>query len=254
MPQSQAHNNYGPRRRPPLKWVLRIAAGREPVGPMRVSKLLVFLLALLLLPAAAGAARLAVPDGFPPSGKLVYEVIRDNALVGSNQVEFEHNGERLVVRTTMDIVVSILFIPVYRFTHRAEEIWMNGELQSFHSKTDDDGRARDVVLARDGDKLAGFYNGGAIEYPADLMPGSLWHPATVEQRALLETTKGQMRAVSVIDRGVETVKLASGAERARHFSISGELRREVWYGADGQIVQASFPAKDGSIVVLRLRR
>lgn len=219
---------------------------------MRVSRLL-FLLALLL-PGAAEAARLVVPAGFPPSGKLVYDVLRDNALVGSNEVEFENSGDRLVVRTTMDIVVSILFVPVYRFTHRAEEIWMNGALQSFQSKTDDDGRARDVVLARDGDKLTGFYNGGPIEYPGDLLPGTLWHPATVDQRALLETTKGQMRAVSVIDRGAEDVKLASGTERARHFSISGEMRREVWYGGDGQIVQASFPAKDGSVVVLRLKR
>ena len=219
---------------------------------MRVLRLL-FLLAVLL-PSAAEAARLVVPAGFPPSGKLVYDVLRDNALVGSNEVEIEHNGDRVVVRTTMDIVVSVLFVPVYRFSHRAEEIWMNGALQSYHAKTDDDGRARDLVLAREGDKLVGFYNGGPIEFPGTLMPASLWHPATVEQRALLETTKGQMRAVSVVDRGVETVKLNSGTEQARHFSISGELRREVWYAADGQVVQASFPAKDGSIVVLRLKR
>lgn len=220
---------------------------------MRPMKLLLVLLGWLL-PAASVAASLPVPPDFPPSGTLVYDVIRDNAVVGSNEVVFEHAGDRLVVRTSMDIVVSILFIPIYRFTHRAEEVWLKGELQSFHATTDDDGKPRDVVLARDGDKLSGFYNGGPIEFPGDLMPGSLWHPATIEQTALLETTKGRMRAVSVIDRGTEPVKLLSGTESAHHFSISGELQREVWYGADGQVVQASFPAKDGSIILLRLRR
>jgi len=220
---------------------------------MRFRTLLLVLLAALM-PVAAAAAKLVVPPDFPPTGTLIYDVIRDNALVGSNEVQFEHTGDRLVVHTTMDIVVSVLFVPVYRFSHRAEEVWLKGELESYHATTDDDGKARDLVLARDGDKLTGFYNGGPIEYPGSLIPGSLWHPATVEQKALLETTKGQMRAISVIDRGMDTVKLPSGIEPAHHFSISGELRREVWYGADGQVVQASFPAKDGSIVVLRLKR
>lgn len=217
---------------------------------------MLLLLALLgwLLPVSTGAAGLEVPSDFPPSGTLVYDVIRDRAVVGSNEVVFEHAGDRLVVRTTLDIVVSVLFIPIYRFTHRAEEVWLDGTLESFHATTDDDGKPRDVVLARDGDKLSGFYNGDPIEFPGDLIPGSLWHPATIDQSALLETTKGRMRAVSVIDRGMETVKLPSGAEPAHHFSISGELQREVWYGADGQILQASFPARDGSIVTLRLRR
>jgi Domain of unknown function (DUF6134) len=207
-----------------------------------------------LLPAAAGAASLEVPADFPPSITLDYDVLRDGSVVGSNEVVFEHEGDRLVVRTSMDIVVSVLFIPIYRFTHRAEEVWLKGALQSFHSTTDDDGKPRDVVLARDGDKLAGFYNGGPIEFPGDLIPGSLWHPATIEQTQLLETTKGRLRAISVVDRGMEQVKLAAGTEPAHHYSISGELQREVWYGADGQVLQASFPAKDGSIILLRLKR
>lgn len=210
-------------------------------------------LALMALVGASGAG-VAVPSGFPPSGTLNYDVIRDNAVVGSNQVVFENADGRLVVRTSIDIVVSVLFVPVYRFTHRAEEVWLDGVLQSFKAQTDDDGRPRDIVLARDGEKLAGFYNAEPVELPGSLMPGSLWHPATIEQTALLETTKGRMREVTVQDVGMEPVTLPSGTETAHHYSITGEMRREVWYGADGQVVQANFPAKDGSIVWLKLRR
>jgi hypothetical protein len=252
MPQSAIYNNW--RRCRGLGLNGRRAAADQ--GPTVAMRWIRFIVLALLLAAPQGAARagVTVPEGFPPSGTLVYDVIRDNAVVGSNRVVFENADGRITVRTAIDIVVSVVFVPVYRFTHRSEEVWLGGVLQSFKAQTDDDGRPRDIVLARDGDKLSGFYNGKPVELPGTLMPGSLWHPATIEQSALLETTKGRMREVAVEDLGMETLTLPSGAETAHHYSITGEMRREVWYGADGQVVQANFPAKDGSIVWLKLRR
>jgi hypothetical protein len=33
---------------------------------------------------------------------------------------------------------------------------------------------------------------------------------------------------------------------ARYYAVTGGLRRDIWYGPDGQIVQVVFPALDGS--------
>jgi hypothetical protein len=40
---------------------------------------------------------------------------------------------------------------------------------------------------------------------------------------------------------------------ARHYAVTGELQRDVWYGPDWQIVQVLFPAKDGSEIAFVMR-
>ncbi len=207
----------------------------------------------LLLPAAAKAA-VAVPDGFPPAGTITYDVWREGSQIGTHSVEFTRDGDKLTVRTRIRIEVKLLFITVYRFEHDAEEDWVGGKLMRFAAKTDDNGTDRDVLLERQGDKLRGHYNSEQATLPGDLIPGSLWNPATVDQTQLIEPTKGRAKAVKIVDRGTESIALSSGKVEAHHFSITGDLRREVWYGADGEVVQAAYAAKDGSLLTFKLQR
>lgn len=216
--------------------------------------ILLLLFFLTFLTSAAADAAVSVPQDFPPSGRLVYDIWRDGSVIGRNQVDFEKNGDRLTVHTVIDIEVKVLFVPVYRFEHDAVEQWVDGKLVRFRAVTDDNGKDRDVLLERVGDELRGHYNNDQRALPGDLLPGSLWHPATVDQTQLIEPTKGRARQVTVIDRGLEMVDLGGRKVEAHHYSITGEFRREVWYAADGTVVQAAFPARDESLVTLKLRQ
>jgi hypothetical protein len=207
----------------------------------------------LLLPAAAKAA-IAVPEGFPPNGTITYDVWREGSQIGIHTVEFTRDGDKLTVRTRIRIQVKLLFITVYRFEHDAEEDWVGGRLMRFAAKTNDNGTDRDVLLERQGDELRGHYNSEQATLPGNLIPGSLWNPATVDQTQLIEPTKGRAKDVTIADRGMEAVTLDSGTIQAHHYSITGDLRREVWYGADGEVVQAAYAAKDGSLLTFKLQR
>jgi hypothetical protein len=206
----------------------------------------------LLLPAAAGAA-VPVPNGFPPPGTITYDVWREGSKIGTHSVDFRRDGDKLTVRTKIRIEVKLLFVTVYRFEHDAEEDWVDGKLLRFAAKTDDNGTDRDVLLERAGEELRGHYNAEQAVLPGNLIPGSLWNPATVDQTQLIEPTKGRAKAVTIVDHGVEQVQLATGPVQAHHFSITGDLRREVWYGPDGEVVQAAYSAKDGSLLTFKLR-
>jgi hypothetical protein len=70
---------------------------------------------------------------------------------------------------------------------------------------------------------------------------------------LIEPTKGRAKAVTIVDRGMETVQVGSQSVQAHHYSITGDLRREVWYGPDGEVVQAGYRGKDGSLLTFKLR-
>lgn len=203
-------------------------------------------------PAGAASNDLALAS-FPPAGRLDYKVIRDGDDVGTQSVEFIRKDDLLIVKTRVKIVVTLLAIPVYRFTHEAEEQWRNGQLVRFTSKSNDDGEPRDVVLDLVGDRLKGIYNRRTLDYPADMIPASLWHPDTVRQTVLLDPIKGRDRQVTVTDKGRETIKIKGQAVSAHHYALRGQVVRDVWYGPDGQVVQVRFPAKDESEIEVVLR-
>ncbi len=219
----------------------------------------------LLLGAAAGLAGLGLrparatgasdlpaelPAGFPPAGTFDYRILRDGEDIGRHTVEFGRAGGILTVRTLMDATLELLSVPVFRFKHEAEEKWVDERLVSLSSRTDDDGTDRTVELQVEGDRLRVVYNGEAREYDGPMLPASLWHPATVRQTVLFDAVKGRPRRVTVAERGRDSVEIGSARVAADHFSITGELAREVWYGLDEQIVQVTFQAKDKSLITI----
>ena len=207
---------------------------------------------LVVSPVTAASNDLALAT-FPPAGRLDYKVIRSGDDIGTQSVEFTRSGDRLTVRTHVNIVVTVLGIPIFRFTHEAEEQWQNGQLTAFKSKSNDDGEPRDVALRLEGDRLRGTYNGRILDLPATLIPASLWRPDTVRQTVLLDPIKGRDRQVTVTDKGIEKIKIRGQVLEAHHYAMTGQIVRDIWYGPDGQIVQVHFPAKDGSQIQVVLR-
>jgi hypothetical protein len=220
---------------------------------MRAIGFLALLVGGVLAAVPAPAATDLALASFPPTGRLDYEVTRQGDDIGTQSVEFIRDGDRLTVRTHVALAVTLLGIPIYRFTHEAVEEWQNGRLTSFTSRTNDDGEPRKVDLRLDGTRLRGTYNRRQVDLAGDLIPASLWHPATVRQSILLDPIKGRDRHVAVVDKGEEKIKVRGQPVTAHHYSMTGEITREIWYGPDGQIDQVRFPAKDGSQITLVLR-
>jgi hypothetical protein len=202
---------------------------------------------------ATGASNDVALASFPPAGRLDYKVVREGDDIGTQSVEFIRNGDRLTVRTHVNIVVTILGIPVFRFVHEAEEQWQNGRLIAFKSKSNDDGEPRAVALRLEGDRLRGTYNGRTLDLPATVIPASLWRPDTVRQTVLMDPIKGRDRQVTVLDKGIEKIKVRGKMLEAHHYAMTGQITRDIWYGPDGQIVQVRFPARDGSQIQVVLR-
>jgi len=207
--------------------------------------LALFFLALIFLGAQqAEAGHLAA---LPPSERLEYAIVRNRDQIGVQTLEFARVApDELVVRIHASVALSFLGIPLYRYGHDAEEHWRAGSLVSFTSRTDSNGTPRQVNLQRIGDRLVGTYNSDNRNLPGDFIPASLWNPATIHQTVLLDPVKGVGRRVQIVDRGEERIVTRAGTIAAHHYSITGELAREVWYAANGQIVEVQVVADDGS--------
>ena len=190
-----------------------------------------------------------------PTGVLEFTVLRDGDEIGKDVLSFRKGKDAgtLEVNVKTDIAVKMAFITVYRFTHRSREEWAHGRLVHIESTTDDDGTAHKMHadLAADGLQVNGDQK--HMVAPAGIVPASLWNHDIVTSRTLLNTLTGKQMKIAVKDLGPESVKVHGRPARARHFVVSGELERELWYDHNGSLVRARFKGSDGSEIVYALR-
>jgi hypothetical protein len=180
---------------------------------------------------ALAAAGLAASP--PSAGRLDFDVVRNGKDIGDHSFAFSGSPAQLEVQVRTDVHVQVPLIRanLYSFTHQSTESWRGGHLAGLTAETDDDGTPHRISI-------------GAGE----TLPASLWADDTVSATTLINTIDGRAMRVRVTDMGSETVPAGCGSVNARHFRISGDLERDVWYDADGLLARLTMTAEDGSLV------
>ncbi len=198
------------------------------------------LAAALTFVAFAAVARAATPTA------LNFTVLRNGEVIGSHTLKFRNDAKRLQVTVDTAVVVKVAIIPVYRFEYHDTEVWQNGHLTALSSKTNDDGTHHHLNVVAEPDSLDVKGDDKESHLPPSALPASLWNPATVRQAMLMNTLDGHAMTIKVADLGEDTVSVHGKPRRAHHYAMTGDLSRELWYDADGTLVQVRFKAKDNS--------
>ena len=194
--------------------------------------------------------------GFPPAlaniprtGRIAFKVSRKGDPMGTHNLSFSTEGQDLVVDVAIDLKVTLVAIPVFRYTHRNRERWRDGKLMAIDSQTDEDG---DKLFCRGKATAQGFAvegSAGNRVFPAEVMTTSWWNPEVTKRRELLNTQDGAALPVAVTPRGQERVPTAAGEIAAERFDIAGEVPLELWYDAEKVLARIRFKAKrDGSVI------
>ncbi|MBF0168593.1 MAG: hypothetical protein HQL45_13285 [Alphaproteobacteria bacterium] len=198
----------------------------------------------------------AAKTPLPPEGVLNFWVVRDGSLIGTHVMKFKENGAKIDVDILTDVKVKLAFVTVYKFWHEGREQWQDGQLVGLQSKTDDDGIPHDLTVVRLGDRFKSTDKGKAVfDSDASILPASLWHPGIVKpsKTSVLNTLDGTEMAIQTVLAGEEQVKGTKGPVMAKHYVISGQLKRELWFDPDGVLVKVRFKGKDGSDIQYVLR-
>ncbi|MEB8385620.1 DUF6134 family protein [Rhodobacteraceae bacterium KMM 6894] len=182
------------------------------------------------------AVALAAPVNalsIPSNGKLTFDVIRKGKDIGDHSYSFSGSSGTFTVTVATDVEVKVPLIrtTVYSFKHASVETWKGGKLQQLSSNTNDDGTPHELKTKAKG-----------------VLPASLWNDDIVRSGKLMNTVDGKIMNVRVADLGPETVTTKRGAVPAHHYQMSGDLARDLWYDASGNLAQVSFKADDGSTV------
>ncbi len=189
----------------------------------------------------------------PVQRQIAYDVWRNGKLIGSYVLAFNPQGKQLRVTVDWDIKIKGIIFTLYRSEHHSEEIWEGRQLISLISSSNDNGKRRQFSWRQNNKTAEIIFDDHTVPTTLGLFPTSLWQPDTIKQTVLLDTVKGKLRQVNIEYQGTESIVIAGQSFPTKHYLVSGEMTRHVWYGMDQDIVQVSFPASDGSMIIIRKR-
>jgi len=208
--------------------------------------------------ATIGTALISVMsfDALAASKTLDFTVLRDGSSIGTQSYTIDTNGTDTQVKVSTDIRVKVLFVTLYKFIHESKEVWSNGHLVSLKSTTDDDGTPKSLKATAKNGKImlnSTINKQNRRQFAsAAAIPASLWNPAIVNQATIINTIDGKIMEIKVDDLGIEQVDAKGTKVSARHYKITGELTRDVWYNSQGDLVHVTFPDKSSSKIVYSL--
>jgi len=193
----------------------------------------------LVLPTAAANRRFSVK----------YKGIR----IGTHTVSYSSATDETRVKTEIDLEVKLAFITAYAFSHRSQETWRAGRLMSLTSETVEHGEPLHVegTATPQGFRVVGK-GGPFIASGATLTSNSLWTPAMLEQKTVVDAQRGGVIGVSAHKQADEPIAIPGGQVHATRYTfITPYYAGSVWYDRSNMWVHGEFE-RDGSTVQYQL--
>lgn len=179
-------------------------------------------------------------------GRIEFDVFRNGKPVGEHVTTFTVDGKIVRVESKMRLTVTVLFIPVYRFSYSAQSQWIEGQLDSIEAQVVDGSKERSTAAFRRGDALEVTHAGERRSAALDLLPTEHWNPLVLERRAVLNTITGRVNAIQIQACAQDVASIAAAAPQARCYEYTGDLNIRVWYDPQGRWAGLAFRGDDDS--------
>lgn len=175
-------------------------------------------LSLIALFALSPTTPVAAPPSFDE--QLRYQIWLDKREVGTHEVAFAHEGDRLIVNTRVNMRIRALFIDVFKYQHEAYEEWQGNCLQTLTSSTSANGKqfAVEALTATQADPCPATF--------------AYWDLGKLQQQSsLVNTQTGEAIPVTLTPMGRTPVPRSN--VQADTYVLTNKLGDiTLWYSAD----------------------
>ena len=170
--------------------------------------------------------------------RIEFDIYRNNKHIGKHIFSFKKNDEELSVESQIDFKIKKLGVVLYKYHVKGKEIYKDGKLIKFNSKTNQNGKEKYVNLSLENSKfiIDGSSHKGKV--PTDYLLGTWWNHSIVEAPAQISAVSGRIINQEVTFLGKETIKIGEKSYQALHFNFSStdkklakdkKLNTDVWY-------------------------
>ena len=169
--------------------------------------------------------------------------------IGEHHVSFRQVEGELEARTRVDLTVKLAFITLYDLHHESEERWKGGRLTRLAAHTRENGTALSRLRGAAGSDGFRLETPDAVLLPAWIFTSdSLWNPAVLAQRQLLDTHSGALLDLATAPRSNGQMTLAGAATDVQeHAFVTPRLRGSLWYDPAGGWVGGRFDLRGETV-------
>ena len=185
--------------------------------------------------------------------RIEFDIYRNNKLIGTHIFSFKKLSGQLAVKSEINFEIKKLGIVFYTYHVEGTEIYEDGKLIKFNSKTNQNGKEKYVNMILENEEYnidGSSYQGKA---PINYLLGTWWNHSIVEAPAQISAVSGRIINQKVTFLGKETIKLGEKNYNTLHFNFSStdkkltkgkKLNTDVWYDEKTlNWVKASFEKK-----------
>jgi len=194
--------------------------------------------------------------------RIEFDIYRNNKHIGEHIFSFTKSNSKISIESEINFIIKKLGIVLYRYHVKGKEVYKDGKLIKFNSKTDQNGKEKYVNLKLENDQFiidGSSYKGKtSINY----VLGTWWNHSIVEADAQISAVSGRIIEQKVTFLGKETIKIGNKNYKTLHFNFSStdkklkkdkKLNTDVWYEDETlNWVKASFKKKGNWEYRLRL--
>jgi len=185
--------------------------------------------------------------------RIEFDIYRNNNQIGKHIFTFKKLDKQLSILSEINFEIKKLGIVLYKYHVRGTEIYEDGQLIKFNSKTNQNGKKKYVILEfNNGEyKIDGSSFKGTA--PTDYLLGTWWNHEIVNAKAQISAVSGRIIKQKVTFLGKEILNIEGKIYKTLHFNFSStdksldkdkKLNTDVWYDEETlNWVKASFNKK-----------
>jgi len=170
--------------------------------------------------------------------RIEFDIYRNNKHIGEHIFSFAKSNEQISIESKINFIIKKFGIVLYEYHVEGKEVYEDGKLIKFNSRTDQNGKEKYVNLELENDEF--IINGSSFKgkTPTNYLLGTWWNHSIVEAEAQISAVSGRIINQKVTFLGKETIKIGNKNYKTLHFNFAStdkklkkdkKLNTDVWY-------------------------
>ena len=185
--------------------------------------------------------------------RIEFDIFRNNKNIGKHIFSFRREENKLFVDSEINFEIKKLGVVLYKYHVKGTEVYEDGKLVKFNSKTNQNGKEKYVNLTRENEEflIDGSSYKGKTSF--DHLLGTWWNHSLVKAPAQISAVSGRIIKQNVTFLGKETININGKDYKSMHFNFSSsdkslskdkKLNTDIWYEEESMNwIKATFKKK-----------
>ena len=185
--------------------------------------------------------------------KLIFDLYRNNELIGQHVYLFKREGTNLIVENNLDVEIKKFGITLYTYQSKGKEEYIDGKFASFSSKTKQNEKNKFSKIYKKNNNF--FIEGSSYKgkAPKEFIIGTWWNHSIIKSKTQISAISGRILEQSVTFLGKENIEINNKKYKALKFNFLSKdnkpikdkkLNTDIWYDENTLIMlKASYKKK-----------